>query len=262
MKKTLIALTLLAVGLGVWAAPLTATWVEGKVEKQSGSAWVAVNVGDTLDSASVVRLGKSAMAEFSDKSRKLVISTAGVFSLDALTKAGTDSNKKRSGTLEKLARIVDPKAASGQAVVGGVRGDLIGSGTDQMSWAGEDDDASGLMAQAQSFAHDEKYGEAADAFAKAAKAAQGDQKEQALYGQAWSFAQAGSTVRAIKTLRSMSNEGAWSVPRALLLARLDLESGASAEAESLLNAAIASGALAGGDLDMANSMLEEARAAK
>jgi len=262
MKKIMIAMALFMAGFGVWAFPLTATWVEGKVEKQKGSAWVAISVGDTVDSASVVRLGKSSMAEFSDKSRKIVISTAGVFSLDALTKANADSNKKRSGTLEKLAQVVDPKAASGQAVVGGVRGDLIGSGTDQMSWAGEDDDASGLIAQAQSFAHDEKYGEAAVAFTKAAEAAQGDQREQALYGQAWSFAQSGSTLKAIKTLRSMSAQGSWSIPRALLLARLDLESGAPDEAESLLNAAIATGTLAGGDLDMANSMLEEAKAAK
>jgi len=53
--------------------------------------------------------------------------------------------------------------------------------------------------------------------------------------------------------------GVWAGPRALLLARLDLESGAKAEAKSVLEAAIAAGFLAGEELQLAKGMLEEAK---
>lgn len=262
MKKVVASLVALLIGLSVWAAPLKVTWVEGKVEKQKGSAWLEINIGDTVDTADIIRLAKAAMAEFSDGHRKIVLSAAGTFSLDAVAKAGAAQAGKSSGTLDRLAKIVDPKAGAGQTAVGGVRGDLIGAGVDQMSWEGEEDDSAVLMTQAQDLVHEAKYVEAAGIFGQAAGVAEGDKKAQALYGQAWSLASAGSTLQAIKVLRSMPSTGIWSAPRALLLARLDLQTGALDEAKVLLDEVIASGVLAGEDLDMAKSMRQEAGAAQ
>ena len=60
----------------------------------------------------------------------------------------------------------------------------------------------------------------------------------------------------------MPATGVWAAPRALLLARLDLQTGAMDEAKALLDEVIASGVLAGEDLDMAKAMQQEAGAAK
>lgn len=262
VKRTFVAIVGLFLAAAVWATPLKVTWVEGKVEKQKGTTWIAINIGDTVDTADVIRLAKAAMAEFSDGRRKIVLSAAGTFSLDAVAKAGAAQAGKSSGTLDRLAKIVDPKAGTGQTAVGGVRGDLIGAGVDQMSWEGEEDDSAALITQAQDLVHEAKYAEAAGIFGQAAGVAEGDKKTQALYGQAWSLASAGSTLQAIKILRSMPSTGIWAAPRALLLARLDLQTGALDEAKALLDEVIASGVLAGEDLDMAKAMQQEAGATK
>jgi hypothetical protein len=258
MRKLLLSLLALILAIGAWASPMKATWIEGKVEKQKGSSWITLNIGDMVDSADTIRLAKASMAEFSDGARKIVLSSAGTFSLEALSKAGASQASKASGTLGKLAKIVDPKAAPGQNTVGGVRGAAIGSDTDTMSWAGDDEEIKDKLAAAQNLVHDGKYREAATAFGQVASmASDSSQTAQALYGQAWSLAADGSTLQAIKILRAMSAEGAWAAPRALLLARLDIMTSAVDEAKALLKGVIGSGALAGEDLDMAKAMLKE-----
>lgn len=257
MKRSFAFFCALVMGISAWAIPLTATWVEGKVEKQKGSSWLALMEGDIVDSADTIRLAKGALVEFTGGKQKLVLSAPGSFVLDSLAKAG----QKTTGTVDKLSKLVAP-SKGGQDAVGGVRGDLIGAGVDKVSWAGDDEDAATLIANAQALAQDKKYTESADAFGKAALTANGDLRDQASYGQAWSLAALGSSLRAIKILRTMPASGTWSGPRALLLARLDLDSEANDEAVEVLQAAISSGSLAGEDLDLARSMLQEAGVAK
>ena len=61
----------------------------------------------------------------------------------------------------------------------------------------------------------------------------------------------------MKILRGMSSSGVWAGPRALLLARLDIDSGAPAEARSLLQSALDGEALAGDDIQLAKGMIAE-----
>lgn len=49
MKRMFVVFCALFLALAAWATPLKATWVEGKVEKQKGTAWIVVNIGDTVD---------------------------------------------------------------------------------------------------------------------------------------------------------------------------------------------------------------------
>lgn len=259
MKKVVLAaLAAVVVAAAVSALPLSVTWTEGKVEKMKGSAWVAIGAGDSIDSSETVRLGPDSYAEFADGRRKIVLSAPGTFSLDALVKAGADQTKKRSGTVDKLSKLVDPKAQSGQTAVGGVRG--AEAGADTMTWVSEDDEETvSALDAARALAREGRYGEAANRFAEAVSFSEGESKDAALYGQAWALAADGSTLKALKLLRSMPAIGVWAGPRALLLARLDLESGAKAEAKSVLEAAIAAGFLAGEELQLAKGMLEEAK---
>jgi tetratricopeptide (TPR) repeat protein len=259
IKRISITLIALFIAIAAWASPLSVTWIDGKVEKQNGSTWVAINMGDTVDTSDMVRLAKGAMAEFTDGHRKISLSAAGTFSLATLAKAGADQTKS-AGTVQKLAKLVDPKASQdqqSQTAVGGVRGDLIGAGVDQTTWVGDDENVAALMSQAQALAHDAKYDEAAAAFGKAVAVADGDQKDQALYSQAWAYSAGGSSLRAVKILRSMAATGTWAGPRAILLGRLDIDSGSAAEAKAILQAAISAGSLAGDDLALAKSMLQE-----
>lgn len=263
MKKMLVLTALLALGLLLWATPLTATWIDGKVEKQKGTAWVVVNIGDTVDTADTVRLAKGAMAEFSDGKRKLSLTAAGTFSLDAIAKASADKGAKTSATVQKLATLVAPTSqVQSQTAVGGVRGDLIGAGVDQMSWASDDEDPLVYMDEGKSLAQQAKYDDAASSFGKAAAIADGDDKDKALYSQAWALSAGGSSARAIKLLRGMSSVGPWAGPRAILLARLDLDTGSTDEAVALLKGALAAGTLSPDDQAMAQAMLKEAGAAK
>lgn len=263
MKKIWLVTAALLLGLSLWATPLTATWIDGKVEKQKGSAWVAINIGDTLDTSDTVRLAKGAMAEFSDGKRKLSLTSAGTFSLDALAKASVDKSGKTTAAVQKLAALVAPtSAAQGQTTAGGVRGDLIGAGVDQMSWAGDEEDPGKLMDEGKALVQEAKYDEAAASFGKAAAVADGDEKDRALYSQAWAFSAAGSSARAIKILRAMASTGAWAGPRAILLARLDIDTGSNDEAITVLNAALKAGILSSEDSATAQAMLKEAGATK
>ncbi len=257
MKKVLSVVFAFVLGFSCWALPLSVTYIEGKVEKQKATAWIVLKEGDTVEATDMVRLAKASMVEFSDGKRKIVLSAAGTFSLDSLAKAGAEQTAKRSGTVDKLAKLVSSQVST-QTTAAGVRGDLIGAGVEKMSWAGEDEDVTAIIESAKALITEKKYDEAAATFAKAVEAGEGDVRDQASYGQSFALAASGSTLKAIKILRGMPAVGTWSGPRAVLLARLDLESGATEEAVMVLQAAINSGSLAGEDLDLARSMLKEA----
>jgi len=286
MKRLTLAILVFMAATAAFASNLTATWIEGTVEKKQGSSWAAIKLGDIVKSSDVVRLQESSTAEFSDGRQKVTLTAAGTFSLSAMLRAGASQDKRKASLLDRLASILSPDRKPSQGAVGGVRGtaqaetgatpwdngegeaDAVSAATGD---SGEDPAAeaaalatknAGIISAAWELVKAKDYRRAADEFGSAVATAQGDMKGEALYGQAWALEASGSTIPAIKILRSMASEGVWAGPRALLLARLDLGTGAYAEARTLLEAAIGAGLFTGEDLELAKAMLKEAKAAK
>jgi hypothetical protein len=272
MRKIAVFTLLALVATGTWALPLTADFIIGQVERQVGTAWKAVNTGDKVDSTDTVRIvGPSSKAEFSSPAGKISLTKPGSYRLeDQLKEAATLA--RRNGALAKLGKIVDPKAAQA-AITAGVRGAqqgvtpdmLIGTGGD-MWMTDEEPTAAGLSDKAKDKARDGQFAEAAEIFGKAAEKAKGEERAGYLYSQAWCLYAAGpaSVPPAIKVLSYISPAaaGAWAVPRALLLARMDLDVGAAADARALLTELLASGKLGSEDKASADEMLAEASQAK
>lgn len=286
MKRLALAILVFIAGAAAFASNLTATWIEGSVERKQGSSWSSIKVGDIVKSSDVVRLAESSIAEFSDGHRKVVLSAPGTFSLAAMLREGATQDRKKAGLLDRLSRILAPAQRPAQETVGGVRGasqeaadaspwvegdggaDAVSSATGDSGEAAAAEAAAlaarnaSLLSSAWNLAAAKDYGKAADQFGAVADTAPGGMRTEALYGQAWCLEASGSTIQALKILRAMPSEGEWAGPRALLLARLDLGTGAYAEARAVLETAIASGLFKGDDLELATSMLKEAKAAK
>lgn len=263
MKRLFALFCALALGISAWAIPLTVTWIDGKVERQKGSGWLTLKEGDIVDSVETVRLATASLVEFANGKQKIVISTAGTFALDSLTKAASAQQQKSSGTVDKLAKLVAPSKTD-QAAVGGVRGDLIGDAVSKMDLQDGYEDTRKMLVDALKLNSQSKFQEAAALFGKAAKDAVGEGSlvNAATYGQACSYAAMGSNGRAILLLRKLRAAGGLPEKESLLLARLDLDSGAKDEAVAILTFAINNGSLMPEDLYLAKDMLKEAGAAK
>jgi hypothetical protein len=261
MKKCpAILFLLLLAATAASALTLTATWVEGGVERRVGSAWRAISIGDAVDSSDTIRLGPGALAEFTGGLRRISLSAPGIYVLDALAKAGAERSKSSASAMDKFGKLVDPKSSAimNQSTVAGVRGDPVSEAG--AAWLTDEDDPATLAEDGKSAARDGKYAEAAALFGKAAEGSEGEEKAGYEFAKAWAFAAEGSSIEAIKTLRGMGAAGGeWGRARALLLARLDLDTGSAAEAKAILEAAVAAGGLSPEDLELAKSMLEEAR---
>ena len=164
-RRTLFILFSVAFIVALGATPLTVSWIDGRVEKKNGSNWVDLNMGDRLDSASTVRLGPGATAEFVAGERRISLTASGVFVLDSLLKRGTEGAERRSGMLDKLAALVDPTARTTDTTVAGVRGNLIGDqSSGDMTWESDNADVDAIMTSAQQLVRDKHYAEAAEKF--------------------------------------------------------------------------------------------------
>ena len=261
MKRlTMVLLVAFVALLSLSAVPLTVSWADGKVDLQKGSAWAGVKIGDKLDSGATLRLAAGASVELSDGKRKVALTAAGTYVLDSLLKQGAASAKNKTGVLDKLGKLVDPKASTGSATVAAVRGAAVEPAKDSVSWMSDAVDIGAVMDEGRKLVRDGDFAAAAVKFDEAVNAAEGDEKESASYAQAWALAADDSSARAVKLLRGMSASGIWAGPRALLLARLDIDSGAKAEAKAVLDAASAAKLFVGDDVDLAKSMLAEASA--
>ena len=150
MKKILSIGLFFLVATAVFSVPLTASWVEGKVERNSGKAWALVNIGDKIDSSESIRLASGAMAEFTEGNRHISLSAAGTYALEALVKAGGEKAKNRSSAMGKLGKLVDQKAADSATAIAGVRG--AEQGQTETMWMTEGEDANSLAEEAKSFA--------------------------------------------------------------------------------------------------------------
>ncbi len=263
MKRLFALFCAMALGISAWAIPLTVTWIDGKVERQKGSAWLSLKEGDIVDSAETVRLATASLVELANGKQKIVISTAGTFALDSLTKAAAAQQQKSSGTVDKLAKLVAPSKTS-QATVGGVRGDLIGDAVAKTDWNDDYDSARIMIRKALELNTQGRYQESAAMFGKAAADARPNDYlvTVAKYGQACSLVALGSTGQAILLLREARATNQLPDKESLLLARLDLDSGAKDEAINILTYAVNGGGLAPEDTNLAKDMLKEAGVAK
>ena len=224
MKRLIIViLSVLVTVLTLSAVPLSVTWADGKVDVKKGSSWVAVNMGDKVDSASTIRLGAGASVEFSDGKRKVSLTASGAYLLNSLLKQGALASKD-TGALDKLGKLVDPKASTGTSTVAAVRGAAIEPAGNSVTWMSDTVDVSAVMDEGRKLVRDGDFAGAAAKFDEAVVAADGDEKDSATYAEAWSLAADGSTAKAVKLLRGMPSAGTSAGPRALLLARLDIDS--------------------------------------
>lgn len=261
MKRlALVVVSAFVALISLSAVPLTVSWADGKVDLQKGSSWAAVSMGDKVDSASTLRLAAGASVELTDGKRKVALTAPGSYVLDVLLKQGAESAKRKSGALDKLGKLVDPKASTGAATVAAVRGAAVEPPKDSVTWMSDTVDVASVMEEGRKLVRDGDFTAAAAKFDEAVFAAEGDEKEAASYAEAWALAADESSARAVKLLRGMASAGMWAGPRALLLARLDIDSGAKAEAKALLEAATKASLFVGDDVDLAKSLLAEASA--
>jgi hypothetical protein len=262
MKHLLLAVIVASfAALSLSAAPLSVSWIDGKVDLKKGSSWAAVSMGDELPSMATVRLGSGASVEITDGKRKVSLTAAGTYSLDSLLKQGAvASSKSRAGALDKMGKLVDPKASTGTSTVAAVRGAAIEPSKDSVTWMSDSIDVSATMDEGRQLVRDGDFAGAATKFEEAVVAADGDEKDSATYAEAWSLAAADSTAKAVKLLRGMPDSGTWAGPRALLLARLDIDSGAKVEAKAMIDSGMKADLFVGDDVDLAKSLLAEASA--
>ena len=261
MKRlVMIILATLAVAFAASAVPLTVSWADGKVDLQKGSSWAAVNMGDKIDSGATIRLAKGASVELTAGKRKVSLTAAGTYVLDSLLKQGAVASKNTSAALDKLGKLVDPKASTGSSTVAAVRGAAIEPAKDSVTWQSDTVDVAAVMDEGRQLVRDGDFTNAALKFNEAAEAADGNEKDSAQYAEAWSLAADGSSARAVKVLRAMPSTGSWAGPRALLLARLDIDSGAKDEAKSVIDSGFTAKLFLGDDVELAKSLQAEASA--
>lgn len=260
MKRSIfLALIALCAGALSFAVPLTASWIEGDVFLRVGSGWKEIQPGDKLDSASTIRLGLNSFAEFSAGARKIAVTSEGTFNLDALLSASASQAQKRSNVVDKMGRMVAGQAPR-STVVAGVRGDFEGA-PEKTNWAVDDDDPETLAEEAEALLSRKQYAAAAKKFGEAASGAIGDKRDEYAYSQAWALAAAEDAIGAIKVLRPMKPSGAYAVPRAILLARLSLDTGAARDAAAVLDEVARRPGLVGDDAAIVKELREEARQA-
>jgi hypothetical protein len=259
MKRALFAICLsLVAALALGALPLTVSWADGRVDVMKGSSWAAVNIGDKLDSSSTLRLAAGASIELTSGNRKLSLTAPGSYALEALLAQGGDAGRRKSAVLDKLGKLVDPKATVSGSAVAAVRGAAVEPASESVTWMSDTVDVAAVMDEGRRLAREGSFAAAAAKFDEAVLAGEGDEKDAASYAEAWALAADDSSARAVKILRGMPSGGSWAGPRVLLLARLDIDSGARPEAKALLEAASASQLFVGDDVELARSLLAEA----
>jgi len=260
MKRSIVFILLAVCAVAIaQAIPLTASWIEGEVTVRVGSAWRAVEPGDKVDSASILKVGLGSFAEFTSGARKIAVSAEGTYNLDTLLSASGAQELKRSGVMDKMGKMVG-KQAPRSTVVAGVRGDFEGA-PEKTTWAVDDDDPDALAQEGQEFITQKRYVDAARSFGKAAEEALGDKREEYRYAQAWSLAAGDNAIGAIKVLRPMSSKSIYAIPRAILLARLSLDTGANRDAAAILDEISRNPSLVGEDAALVKELSEEARLA-
>ncbi|MFA6505948.1 MAG: hypothetical protein WCT14_07610, partial [Treponemataceae bacterium] len=179
--------------------------------------------------------------------------------LDSLLAASGAQKQKSSSVVNKMGRLVG-KQGPRSTVVAGVRGDFEGA-PEKTNWAVDDDDPAAVAEEAEQLVSQKRFADAAKKYDKAATDALGDKREEYRYAQAWCLASSENSIGAIKILRPMSASGSFSIARAILLARLSLDTGAPKDAAAVLDEISRNPTLSGDDAVMVKELREEARQA-
>jgi hypothetical protein len=239
------------------ALPMQVSWADGKVERQQGSSWVLVGIGDQVDSSDTIRLSAGSSVEISDGKRKVAMTAAGVYKIDVLLAQGAEIARKKNATLDKLGKLVDPKASTAASTVAAVRG--AAASDSGVTWMDDEVNVDEVMAEGRALVRLGEFAAAAVKFDEAVLAAEGERKAEAAYAEAWALAADDRPGQAVKLLRGITAAGKWEGPRILLLAQLDLQTGAKAEAETILTSGMNAKLFSGDDLELAKTLLAEAK---
>lgn len=260
MKRSglLVGMVLFLVSSG-FSVPLTVSWTEGSVMVRSGNAWKTLDVGSSLDSASVIRLLSDSFVEFAYSGGTLVLSSEGMYTLDKLLAYSSNQREERSSILAKVGKMITNQAPL-STTVAGVRGSEQDSSSN-VDWILEDESGASVSdpaGKAYTMLRKGAYQEAAKAFSDLIPTASFDVKPEYQYAQAWCLASANDLVGSIKLLRSMPSSGPFAVQRALLLSRLNLDTGAFKDAVQILESVRLFPELRSDDRLLVQRMLQEA----
>ena len=262
MKRALVVAVAVffAATFSLAAVPMTVSWADGKVDLKKGSSWTAIGVGDTIDSAATLRLAKGATVELTDGKRKVSLTSEGTYVVDSVLKKGAMASKQSTMAFDKLGKLVDPQASVSSSSVAAVRGAVVEPSKESVDWQSDTADLPAVMEEGRKLVRSGDYANAALRFKEAAGLAEGVDKDSAQYSEAWALAADGSQAQAVAILRGMPATGNWAGPRALLLARLDIDSGADAEARSVVQSGLDAKLFVGDEVELAKSLIDEASA--
>lgn len=229
-----------ALALASFAAPVTVAFVDGLVQLQSGSGWVALDFGDKFDSAQSVKLAKGGILELTTHTGATVtISAAGTYVVDALI-----AKKPETGAIATIAAKLD-KLAKGTdtgSTVAGVRGDAADQG--DLMWAGSIFDAEAEFSAGSDAARAGDYDTAWKSFMAAIPLYKDAGDPYGAARSAWHASLAGlaggSGAKALASLRAAdaADSGALKGQYALALATLSARYGDAAAAKALLQNAL------------------------
>ncbi len=218
------------------ALPMSVTFLEGTVELKTAASWTEINEGDRIDSASSIRLSKDSFIEFVAGNRKIVLSSEGTYSLASVLTAPAGDKGKTNTVINKFSKLMNKEAPRSTAVAG-VRGDFEGN-PEETLWVDDEEEAIDPeipATEGRLLFDSNRFAEAAEKFGIAEKAAPEGERELYSYSRAVAAASAGDAITSIKVLRTMSPSGSLAIARAVLLARLDLDTGAAREAQQVLD---------------------------
>lgn len=238
MKKVNLALLAIAIMVfptSLWSAEqnLAVAAISGEVALQVGTAWKPLALGDHITSDAVIRLGKDSSAELTVGGARVLLMKEGSYHLDTVV-AGM--NRVRSGSLSamlaKAMQLLSKAAPANAAIVAGVRG-------------AEQDEAAAEWATSQvSVALDEakaliqvgSYDAAMQQLVAALPDATHEETPELRFRLAVAAELWGDTKSALVWAKGVSPTGMeyWAPECWLLLARLDIDTAAYADAVTLL----------------------------
>ncbi|WP_304222518.1 hypothetical protein [Gracilinema caldarium] len=261
MKKVNLFFVLFVLGtITMYSAPLTVSWAEGSVMIRTGTTWKELDVGSVVESSEQVQLKPNSFVEFSYSGGKLVLSAEGTYVLDKILANAVKQQAARSSMLSKIGKLVANEVPL-STTVAGVRGSEQDRSS-SMNWIVDEElDTAGTdpASNAYELLRGGSYLEAAASFEQLIPNASAERRVEYQYTQAWCLASANDLVASIKLLRSMSSAGPFAIPRALLLARLNLDTGAIGDAVRVLESVRLSPELQNDDRLLVQNMLQEAK---
>jgi hypothetical protein len=237
----LAALFISAASVGFAQKNVMVDFVEGTVEFKSGSAWKPLEIGTAMADADLksVRLGKQSYAEFSNKGRKISLSTAGTYDVTALfAKPAPVAVAGIGSRVQKLMAVTKPKG--GGAAAGVRASNQDGGGFEDLF-----KDEYSMFSDGKKFVLSGELDKGAENLEQAREYAMGTDNPLLLSEIAYYLglcrASQGLPAQALIALRSepWSNGGALAPDYLALQLSLEIESNAFAEAKALIKDALA-----------------------